>query len=297
MNRRQFITNAAAISALAAMPPLLNAQQPKASGSKYEFCAFEKPLQFLSYDELAELMAELGYDGIEAAVRPGGHVLPEKVEQDLPRLHEALNKRGLKISVLTSGISGVDSPHAEKVLRTASELGIKRYRMLWYQYDLKKAILPQLDTFRSQMEKLVKLNRRLGVTALYQNHAGDKFVGAPLWDIYSLVKEFDPKEVSIAYDIRHATVEGGLSWPIQFQLIQSHLGAVFVKDFTWEQGKVKNTPLGSGMVSRNFFTMLKESKFSGPVSVHVEYTGRSKDKKEIGNAFDNDLKTLKQLLS
>ncbi|MBA4146504.1 MAG: sugar phosphate isomerase/epimerase [Verrucomicrobia bacterium] len=297
MNRRQFITSAAALSAMAAAPSLLRAQTKKSPGNKYEFCAFEKPLQFLSYDELAELLAELGYDGIEATVRPGGHVLPEKVEEDLPRLHEALRKRGLNISILTSGISSVDSPHAEKVLRTASKLGLKRYRMLWYQYDLKKPILPQLDTFRSHLDKLAALNRQHGVTALYQNHAGEKYVGAPLWDIYSLVKEFDPKEVSIAYDIRHATVEGGLSWPIQFQLIQSHLGAVFIKDCTWENGKLKNTPLGTGMVNPKFFTMLKESNFSGPVSVHVEYLGSSKDKQVIGDAFRKDLKTLRQLLS
>ncbi|MFN7138020.1 MAG: sugar phosphate isomerase/epimerase family protein [Limisphaerales bacterium] len=295
MNRRQFIASSAALSALALTPSLLNAQ---ASPSKrYEFCGFTKPLQFLSYDELADTIAEIGFDGIEATVRPGGHVLPEKVEEDLPRLHQALGKRKVKISVLTSGISGVDSPHAEKVLRTAAKLGIKRYRMSWYQYDLNKPILPQLDSFRPRLKELAALNRQLGVSALYQNHAGERYVGAPLWDIYSLIKELDPKDVSMAYDIRHATVEAGLSWPIQFQLIRSHLGAVFVKDFTWEKGKIVNMPLGQGLVSRKFFTLLKENDFSGPVSIHVEYAERSKDKKTIAEAFQNDLKTLRSLLS
>ncbi|MDB6028128.1 MAG: Xylose isomerase-like barrel [Verrucomicrobiales bacterium] len=294
-SRRDFLTRTAAVSSLALVAPNLLGETP-APKSKYKFCAFEKPLQFLSYDELAELMASIGLDGIEAAVRDKGHVLPEKVEQDLPRMHEALKKRGLEISILTSSINSVESPHAEKVLRTAAKLGIKRYRLLWYAYDLSKPILPQLDAIRPKLAKLVALNRELGLTALYQNHSGDKMVGAPLWDIYSLIKDFDPKEMALAYDIRHATVEGGLSWPIQFNLVKSHLGAVCVKDFVWDQGKVKNVPLGEGVVDKKFFTMLKETKFDGPVSVHVEYLEHSKDKNAIGEAFRKDLVTTKSWL-
>ena len=43
--------------------------------SKYRICAFEKFLQDLSYDELADTIAELGFVGIEATVRNKGHVL------------------------------------------------------------------------------------------------------------------------------------------------------------------------------------------------------------------------------
>src|SRR4051812_41865191 len=222
-SRRQFLKGATAVSALAlAKPNSLLAKEQKVTERK--FCAFEKPLQFLNYDELAELLAETGFNGVEAAVRDGGHVLPEKVEEDLPRFVAALKKQGLEMTVLTSGINSVDSPHAEKVLRIAAKLGVKRYRMNWYRYDLEKPILPQLDVIRPQLKKLAALNRELGLTALYQNHSGDKMVGAPLWDIYSLIKDFDPKEIALAYDIRHATVEGGLSWPIQFNLVKSHIG-------------------------------------------------------------------------
>jgi sugar phosphate isomerase/epimerase len=295
LSRRKFLTVASTASAFAfAQSGLLLAKVEK--NSTYKFCAFEKPLQFLTYDETAELLAEIGFDGVEATVRPGGHVLPERVEDDLPRFVDALKKRGLEMTVLTSGINSVDSPHAEKVLRAAAKLGVKRYRMLWYPYDLQKPILPQLDAIRPKLKKLADLNRQLGLTALYQNHAGAKMVGAPIWDIYSLIKDFDPKEIALAYDIRHATVEGGLSWPIQFNLMKSHIGAVFVKDSAWENGKVKNVPLGEGMVDKKFFTMLKEMNFSGPVSLHVEYLDHSKDKKVLGEAFKKDLATLKSLL-
>jgi sugar phosphate isomerase/epimerase len=295
VSRRSFLSNVAAASALSAVPSLLRAEEAKGTShlNKVKICAFEKPLQFLSFDELAELMKELGFDGIEAAVRPNGHVLPENVEEDLPRFHAALQKRGLEITILTSGINSVDSPHAEKVLRAAAKLGVKRYRMLWFQYDLAKPILPQLDAFRPKLKNLAALNRELGLTALYQNHSGDKMVGAPLWDIYELIKDFSPKEIALAYDIRHAAVEGGLSWPIQFNLVKSHLGSVFVKDFAWENRKVKNVPLGEGVVDQKVFTLLKETNFSGPISLHVEYLDGKKDKKLLAEAFKKDLATLR----
>ena len=121
-------------------------------------------------------------------------------------------------------------------------------------------------------------------------------VGAPIWDIYGLIKDFDPREIALAYDVRHAAVEGGLSWPIQFNLVRSHLGAVFVKDFVWDNGKVKNVPLGEGMVDKKVFAMLKEMKFPGPFSVHVEYLGANESKKTIVEAIASDLGRLKSWL-
>ena len=300
LSRRSFLKGSIATSAALAFSGtqmFAQANSGSPGSRRFTFCGFEKPLQFLRFDDVAEVMADAGYDGIEAAVRDKGHVLPERVEQDLPRMHEALKKRGLEISILTSSIDSIKSPHAEKVLRTAAKLGIKRYRLLWYRYDLRRSIDEQLKAIRPKLAELVALNRELGLTALYQNHSGADMVGAPLWDIYSLIKEFNPQQMALAYDIRHATVEGGLSWPIQFQLVKSHIGAVCVKDFVWDAAKVKNVPLGEGVVDKKFFALLKDSNFSGPVSVHVEYLERSKDKKLIGEAFRKDLATTNSLLS
>jgi len=297
INRRSFLQNTLVATALTASSPALLAETSRAKTTTQTFCAFEKPLQFLSADELADLITELGFDGIEATVRDQGRVLPEKVEEDLPRLSEALKKRGREITILTSGINSVDSPHAEKVLRTAARLGIKRYRMLWYRYDLEKPILPQLEAIRPKLKQLAALNRELGLTALYQNHAGANMVGAPLWDLYELIKEFSPREIAVAFDIRHAAVEGGLSWPVQFKLLQPQLGSVFVKDYRWENGKVLNVPLGQGQVDRKFFAMLKSAPFSGPISLHVEYFSGEPDKTALTDAFRRDFVTLRSWIT
>jgi sugar phosphate isomerase/epimerase len=320
INRRQFLERTVATTAATALPVALSlsaADKPRtireameqSSGVKtqrsrkepavrsWNFCAFEKPLQFLSFDELADLVAELGFAGIEATVRPGGHVLPERVEEDLPKFVEALKKRGLEITILTSGINSVDQPHTEKVLRTAAKLGIRRYRMLWWRYDPKKPIWEQCEALRPVLKDLVALNREVGVSGLYQNHAGANMVGAALWDIYSLIKDHPSKDIGLAYDIRHAQVEAGLAWPTQFQLVQSHVTAVCVKDFDWDGRGVKSVPLGAGRVDRKVLSTVKESGFTGPISVHVEYfPSDSRDKQAMAEALRKDFETLQSWL-
>ena len=44
-------------------------------------------------DGQAELVAEVGWDGIECPVRSKGQVEPERVEEDLPKMVEALRMK------------------------------------------------------------------------------------------------------------------------------------------------------------------------------------------------------------
>jgi len=121
-------------------------------------------------------------------------------------------------------------------------------------------------------------------------------VGASLWDLRYLLKDVDPQDVSVAFDIRHASVEGGLAWPIDFNVVRPHLGAVYVKDFVWDGRKPKNVPLGEGRVDPAFFQQLKKSEFAGPISLHVEYLPEA-GLEENTAALRNDLSTLKSLLA
>jgi sugar phosphate isomerase/epimerase len=287
MNRRQFVAGASAGLLCAALP--LAAAPPTAR----RVCAFEKPFHFLSDSDLAATMAMLGFSGIEATVRSGGRVLPRNVEDDLPRFQDELRKRGVEITIIATDINSADQSRAELVLRTAAKLGIHRYRMQWYRYDTRKPILPQLDIIAAKLPPLVDLTRQLGMTAIYQNHCGPDMVGAPIWDIHRLIKDFDTRTIGFGFDIHHATVEGGLSWPIQFKLVESHLAAVYVKDFVWDKGKVKDAPLGDGQVDPKFFQLLRQTGFSGPLCLHVEYVEGRKNEDALENAFAKDLATLR----
>jgi sugar phosphate isomerase/epimerase len=117
------------------------------------------------------------------------------------------------------------------------------------------------------------------MTAIYHTHSGME-VGAPIWDLYLLLRDFDPKLVAINYDIGHATVEGGLGgWIRSAQLARPWMRGVALKDFRWAadaRGRwaPEWVPPGRGMVDfTRFFRMLKGQSFDGPVQVHFEYSG------------------------
>lgn len=278
----------AGLAAVAAEPV---AAAESSSKTGFRICAFEKFLQDLSYDELADVIAELGFAGIEATVRKRGHVLPENVEEDLPKLVEALRKRDLEVTTMTTDVLTPSDPLNERVLRTAKALGITSYRMGYYKYDFKKPIMAQLDEIRPQVTELAAFNRELGVTALYQNHAAAKYVGATLWDMYGLIKDIPKNEIGLAFDIRHATVEAGLSWPTLYHLVKSHIGILYVKDFQWEGRKAIHVPLGTGRVDPKFFDQVNSDGFDGPLSLHVEYLGKEGVQANI-DALRRDLKIL-----
>ena len=96
--------------------------------------------------------------------------------------------------------------------------------------------------------------------------------------------------MGIAFDIGHATLEGGLSWPIQARLAEPRYSVVYVKDFRWEKQAKGWEPvwcaLGEGMVSSKFFEMLARSDFAGPVCQHHEY--------EIGTTPAENLRHFKE---
>jgi sugar phosphate isomerase/epimerase len=259
---------------------------------------FSKPFKQATPKETADIVAEIGWDGIECPVRANGQIEPERVEQDLPRMVDALRKVGCDVTIITTDIKGVN-PLTEKVLRTAVALGIKRYRLGFWRYNESKSIPEQIAEVRNAMRELATLNKTLGLTGGYQNHSGATMFGAGVWDIYEAIKECDPKQMGICFDIGHATIEGGLSWPITARLMRPFYEAVFVKDFAWQKGPKAWVPmwcpLGEGTIDPRFFRTLKESDYDGPICQHHEYpVGEGA---EMIKAMKKDLAVLKKWLA
>ncbi len=163
------------------------------SSSGPKIGVFTKPLNSISFDMLADRLADAGFDGIEATVRKGGNVEPESVEQNLPRLVESLARRGLTVMVLTSDINDASDPLSERVLRTAATLGITKYRMQYFKYDLDRPILSQIESWRPQLRELAAMNHEFGVQGLYQNHAGERYFGSAIWDLNVALDGIDPR--------------------------------------------------------------------------------------------------------
>ena len=270
-SRRAFV---AGVTAAAATLPF--ATQLKAANTKRPICVFSKHLQWCkSFDEMANVAAEIGFDGVDLTVRKGGHVPPEQVVKNLPLAVKVVEKAGLKVYMMTADVNDPDDKWTIPVLKTASELGIGFYRMGYLNYDKELGVAGSLPKLRETMAGLAKLNEKYKIHGAYQNHAGAR-VGGPVWDIWELIKDLDPKWMGCQYDIRHATVEGATSWPLGFDLLKNHSKIIAVKDFKWDQvdgeWQAVNVPLGKGMVDfDSYFALYKKYNVEGPVSLHYEY--------------------------
>jgi L-ribulose-5-phosphate 3-epimerase len=283
-SRREFLAAAAPVAALPlVIPSLVRAASESAApivpagsgGGIGSLHVFSKPLHDNSYEETAQMIAAAGFEGIDYAVRHGGHVVPEQVRDDLPRAVAAARAAGLKVEMIATDIVRADDPHTIPILETAAKLGITSYRLGRFKYDVTVGIWESLQRFKSVVRELAQLNERYGLHGAIQNHAGTN-VGGAIWDIFELVRDLDPRWIGCQYDIRHATVEGAQSWPITLQLIRPWVRSIDVKDFRWGQAPGKETiedvPIGEGVVDfAEYFRLVRELKISGPCSVHFEY--------------------------
>lgn len=275
------------------------AAEPVSSG-KRTICVFSKHLQFLDYDRMAETAADIGFDGVDLTVRPSGHVLPENVERDLPKAVKAVRAAGLTSPMMATAVTDPVDPLTDRVLKTAADNGIRYYRLGYYMYDEKRPIPDILDEHRRKVEGLAEINESLGLHGAYQNHAGAN-VGAPVWDLWQLLRGLDPRWIGVNYDIRHATVEGGNSWVLGLRLLHEYIRGIVIKDFRWSQSngtwRIENVPLGEGMVDfTRYFTLLGGYGFPELITTHFEYE-LEETLESTAPAMRADLRTLKSLLT
>lgn len=236
-------------------------------------------------DEVASAALEMGYDGVDVTVRPGtaGHVAPERVAVDLPPFVRALRDRGLQVRAITAPIADADSPHVEDILMAASALDIRHYWWGTFRYEPNQPVMQQLDALKPRVARLASLNSKYNVCAMYHTFSGTA-VGASIWDLLYVLRDFDPSSVGVHYDTGHMASEGAAgSWATNLRVLGPYLRGVAVKDYAWEKGENgqwtrRAAPLGEGIVHlAAFASILKQMNFSGPVEVQAEYSNGGAD--------------------
>src|SRR5690348_11561786 len=200
MTRRNFLATAAAAPLLAETP-----------ARRSPICFFSKHLPELKYDELGKWLHDAGFDGVDLTVRAGGHVLPERAAQDLPRAVEAIRSHGLEVPMITTELTSASDPSARPVLSTAARLKIPYFKLGYWKYntdpvsDVRKAA--------ADVRALVELAKEYGITAGFHNHPRN--VGLAGWDGRQVVENLDPKWIGYYYDANNATEEGAvMGWEV-----------------------------------------------------------------------------------
>jgi sugar phosphate isomerase/epimerase len=240
MDRRDFFkTGLGAYVAQMAAGGLF-AQAPAPAGApakKLKVDAYSRHLQWLrTADEVAEAAIEMGFEGVDVTVRPyPGHVDPAKVATDLPPFVNTIRKHGLQVVNMATPISDADSPNAEQILATASSLGMTHYWGGTFRYEQGKPVMEQLDALKPRVEKLAALTAKYKIKAMYHTYSGSGMVGAAIWDLLYVLRNFDPAHVSFHYDLGHMTNAGGNgTWAQSLRAAGSYIGGVSVKDSIFE---------------------------------------------------------------
>lgn len=288
LSRRTLLRGAVMTGALKAAAPAAFAQamvsRPPVA---LKLSLFSKIMQWTDLAEAARLGKQLGYDCMDLTVRRKGHVLPENVEVDLPRAVQTVQRAGLEVSMISTEITGAESPSAEAMLKTASALGIRHYRWGGLTYKPGRGIEEQLNALKPRIRALAELNAKYKICGMYHTHSGIHMVGGPIWDLWTLFQGLDARFIGMNYDIGHATIEGGFGgWQTSARLAASQMRGIALKDFRWPpkgtppeapakpayQPEPAWCPVGEGIVDFvGFFEIVRKNRFDGPIQMHFEY--------------------------
>lgn len=286
-SRRDWITTVGRAALGAALAPRVDARA--AAGPT--FCLFSKHVPDVAWKDLAAVVKDAGFDGVDLTVRAKGHVLPERAAADLPRAVEAITSRGATVPMVTTDLTSAQSPHARPLLETAARSGVRYFKPGYWLYSASNDVRAQVAAAGEAIEGLAALARDCGIEMGVHNHAG--YIGAALWEIAPAMDRLDARWAGYYFDPRHAVAEGGGgAWKAATRLVMPRLKMVALKDFYWRKTDkgwvIEDCPLGDGQVDWTWFgARLREARFSGPISMHLEYeTGGSTAEERTRHAVD-----------
>jgi sugar phosphate isomerase/epimerase len=243
---------------------------------------FSKMLQEFPVAQAARRIRELGFEGVDLTVRPGGHVEPERVGMALNEAVRAIKDAGLSVPLITTAITSAAEPHAEATAAAAIHEGI-RFLKLGYWDAPRGKVAASIDEARRKLDGLERLAAQYHVTFGVHNHSGPGLVNCQPAVLWTLLKDRDPKQVAVYFDPSHAAIEGGDGgWRQSLELLGPSLRLLAVKDAGWKSApgrpkatwKVQFMPLKDGLVPwPEVVSYLQSSGFDGPISFHSEYKG------------------------
>ncbi|MGI6208988.1 MAG: sugar phosphate isomerase/epimerase family protein [Anaerolineae bacterium] len=273
---------------------------------------FSKHLAPLSIEEAARRAGELGFEGLDLTVRPGGHIEPADALDALPKAVELVRGLGLDIPMITTGITSADDPHADDIFQAAAESGVRDLKLGYWRYEGFGSMRRQIEEAREALDGIAALAEKHEVRANLHIHSGN-FLTADAAVVWQLLLGRNPDVIGAYIDPGHMTVEGGSGgWRMGMDLLTPWINLVAIKAMAWfheydaelgqERWSTRLVPLSQGLVPwREFFTYLHDIGFDGTISLHSEYQGshswRDLSLEELLAQTKEDLAFIKQVIS
>ena len=236
IHRREFLRTSLTAAAIAQVLPNVTFAQSEpaaASAKKIKIDAYSRTLHWLrTPEEVAEACHQIGNSTIDLTVRAyPGHVQPDKVKTDLPVWVKALGQNGITVTSIAADITDARTANVEDILGTMNSLGLRHH---WWRgmgtFNNTMPYGPQIEALKPRLAELVKLEEKYNTKAMYHPQGG------PFFDYLELIKNFDPKYVSLHFDTGH--------W---IQVAQSNMAAMimwagpYVGGMVWKDELVERT--------------------------------------------------------
>lgn len=248
-----------------------------------QFVMFTKHLMPLDIEEAARRVAEIGFDGLDLTLRPGGHIVPENAPQLEPAV-KAVRAMGLDVPMVTTNVVAAEEPYTQDIFRAAAQAGVRQLKLGYWSYHGFGSLQRQLGEARRTLDGLEALASEYQVRANIHIHCDD-VLSADAAIVYLLLQDRDPEHVGAYVDPGHMTVEGGGSgWKMGLDLLSPWVSLVAVKAMGWthaydaelaqERWRWQQVPLRQGLVPwLEVFRCLRQIGYDGVISLHSEYQG------------------------
>ncbi len=161
------------------------------------WAVFTKPWGDLPANELAPLVADLGFTGAELPVRPGFEVTPTNAATELPRVVQTMARSGI------TTISVAADP-TEEILAGCAAAGVGLVRIMAPVND--HDWTGSLTRMRKHLASWVEMARPYGVRIGIQPHHG-AWVSTVL-GVQVLADRWDGDRVGIVWDAAHDALAG-----------------------------------------------------------------------------------------
>lgn len=271
-----------------------------------EFVMFSKHLDMLGLplQKVGETMKDIGLDGIDLTVRPGGRIEPENVESQLPKAVALLEQLGLSVGLLTTNITSIQSPYAEETFAAAAECGVPAMKLGYWHYTNPKEFWTQFEWAKTKLAGLQSMALDYGVSANVHIHSGP-YVSALAPVLYMLLDGMDPSAVGAYIDSGHMYIEGGFDgWRQGMIMLAPYINLVALKGYSFVTERDENGKLVHGRKMLGFeeavqdwpqiFQLLKDFGYDGTVSLHSEYGEMDYD--ELVAQTRTDLALIKKVI-
>lgn len=290
-HRRDFIKQIGQISVVAAVThgadelatPTADAADTSLPADS--FCAFTESFQSWPIPQVCAKFREIGLDGLDLTVRPGGHIEPENVATELPLAVKSAQEHRVSISMLSTSINDADA-NAERILSVAGEHGIRRIKLGYHRYTKFGQLLEEMDESRRRIGRIAKLAAKFNVLPCVHIHSG-ALIPSGGSAAYLLLRDISPTEVGAYVDPMHMTIEGGIDgWRQGLDLLRPWIALSSLKNCVWtsngrdevgqQRWAPKKCPLADGIAPiPDYLQRLREGGYRGIYTLHSEYTDKN----------------------